>query len=66
MHTFQIQFQANSAFQKPIDALLTFNVGFFTYIFSSFCVKTYNNEKKHAVITNSKPLKKKNLFTIFL
>ncbi|TMW45923.1 hypothetical protein DOY81_008998 [Sarcophaga bullata] len=58
VHTLQIQFQPNCAFPKPIGALLTFNAGLFTYMFSSFYVKNYNKEQKKAAIANAKTSKK--------
>lgn len=45
-HTAQIQFQPNCNFSKPIGALLTFNAALFTYMFSSFYIKSYNKAKK--------------------
>ncbi|XP_073819156.1 very long chain fatty acid elongase AAEL008004 [Musca autumnalis] len=46
VHTLQVQFQPSCNFPKPIAALLTFNAGLFTYMFSSFYVKNYNKEQK--------------------
>lgn len=45
MHTVQIQFQPSCNFPKSIGALLTLNAGIFTYMFSSFYIRSYN--KKH-------------------
>lgn len=42
MHTFQIQFQPQCNFPKSIGLLLTANAGIFTYMFSSFYIKSYN------------------------
>uniref|UniRef100_T1GSR3 Elongation of very long chain fatty acids protein n=1 Tax=Megaselia scalaris TaxID=36166 RepID=T1GSR3_MEGSC len=48
VHTFQLQFQPSCNFPKSIAALLTFNAGLFTYMFSSFYVKNYKKEQKIA------------------
>ncbi|KAG5672920.1 hypothetical protein PVAND_003008 [Polypedilum vanderplanki] len=40
-HTIQIQFQPNCNFSKSIGLLLTFNAALFTYMFSSFYIKSY-------------------------
>ncbi|XP_068152942.1 very long chain fatty acid elongase AAEL008004 [Drosophila tropicalis] len=48
VHTLQIQFQPNCNFPKSIAALLTFNAGLFTYMFSSFYVHNYKKEAKQA------------------
>lgn len=45
MHTVQIQFQPTCNFPKSIGFLLTLNAGIFTYMFSSFYIRSYN--KKH-------------------
>lgn len=45
VHTIQIQFQPSCNFPKPIGLLLTFNAGLFTYMFSSFYIRSYT--KKH-------------------
>lgn len=45
VHTIQIQFQPTCNFPKSIGFLLTLNAGLFTYMFSSFYIKSYN--KKH-------------------
>lgn len=45
VHTIQIQFQPSCNFPKPIGLLLTFNAGLFTYMFSSFYIRSYN--RKH-------------------
>lgn len=44
VHTLQIQFQPSCKFPKSIAALLTFNAGLFTYMFSAFYVKSYKKE----------------------
>jgi len=44
VHTLQIQFQPNCNFPKSIAALLTFNAGLFTYMFSAFYVANYKKE----------------------
>ncbi|XP_055321858.1 elongation of very long chain fatty acids protein 7-like [Sitodiplosis mosellana] len=46
VHTIQIQFQPSCDFPKSIGALLTLNAGIFTYMFSSFYIRSYN--KKHS------------------
>ncbi|XP_055906771.1 elongation of very long chain fatty acids protein 7 [Eupeodes corollae] len=48
VHTLQIQFQPNCKFPKSIAALLTFNAGLFTYMFSAFYVKSYKKEAAQA------------------
>lgn len=48
VHTLQLQFQPSCNFPKSIAALLTFNAGLFTYMFSSFYVKNYKKEQKIA------------------
>lgn len=48
VHTMQLQFQPSCEFPKSIAALLTFNAGLFTYMFSSFYVKNYKKEQKIA------------------
>ncbi|XP_013101751.1 elongation of very long chain fatty acids protein AAEL008004 [Stomoxys calcitrans] len=50
VHTLQVQFQPSCPYPKPIAALLTFNAGLFTYMFSSFYVKNYNKEQKRAAL----------------
>lgn len=45
-HTIQIQFQPNCNFSKPIGALLSLNAALFTYMFSSFYIKSYNRKTK--------------------
>lgn len=44
-HTVQVQFQPNCEFPKSIAALLTFNAALFTYMFSSFYIKSYTKKK---------------------
>ncbi|CAO1439841.1 unnamed protein product [Diamesa serratosioi] len=46
IHTIQIQFQPNCQYNKTIGALLTLNAGLFTYMFSSFYIKSYNKSNK--------------------
>lgn len=41
VHTVQIQFQPTCNFPKSIGFLLTLNAGLFTYMFSSFYIKSY-------------------------
>lgn len=48
VHTIQLQFQPGCDFPKSIGALLTFNAGLFTYMFSAFYVKNYKKEQKIA------------------
>lgn len=45
-HTIQIQFQPNCNFPKVIGALLSLNAALFTYMFSSFYIKSYNKNAK--------------------
>lgn len=45
VHTIQIQFQPTCSFPKSIGLLLTFNAGLFTYMFSSFYIRSYT--RKH-------------------
>lgn len=45
VHTIQIQFQPTCTFPKQIGWLLTFNAGLFTYMFTSFYIRSYT--KKH-------------------
>lgn len=45
-HTIQIQFQPNCNFSKSIGALLSLNAALFTYMFSSFYIKSYNRAAK--------------------
>lgn len=49
VHTIQIQFQPNCNFSKFIGALLTLNAAIFTYMFSSFYIKSYNKMAKRQV-----------------
>ena len=44
----QVQFQPNCEFPKSIAALLTFNAALFTYMFSSFYIKSYTKKKSPA------------------
>lgn len=44
VHTIQIQFQADCGFPKSISALLSLNAGLFTYMFSSFYIRSYNRK----------------------
>lgn len=46
VHTAQIQFQPTCNFPKPIGALLTLNAGLFTYMFSSFYIRSYKKSSK--------------------
>ncbi|XP_055374697.1 elongation of very long chain fatty acids protein 7 [Condylostylus longicornis] len=48
VHTLQVQFQPDCAFPKSIAALLTFNAGLFTYMFSSFYIQSYRKEQRDA------------------
>lgn len=48
-HTIQIQFQPNCNFPKFIGMLLTLNAALFTYMFSSFYIKSYNKKAKEMV-----------------
>lgn len=48
-HTFQIQFQPNCDFPKFIGALLSLNAALFTYMFSSFYIRSYNRKAKAAI-----------------
>lgn len=45
-HTIQIQFQPSCNFPKSIGALLSLNAALFTYMFSSFYIKSYNKQEK--------------------
>lgn len=47
-HTIQIQFQPSCNFPKSISALLSLNAALFTYMFSSFYIKSYNKQAKVA------------------
>lgn len=47
VHTIQIQFQPSCNFPKSIGCLLTLNAGLFTYMFSSFYIKSYNRAPKN-------------------
>lgn len=51
VHTAQIQIQPNCEYSKGIGALLTLNAGFFTYMFSSFYIKTYLKKDKNMPAT---------------
>lgn len=55
-HTFQIQFQPNCEFSKPIGLLLSLNAALFTYMFSSFYIKSYNRKAKAAAAAAEKML----------
>jgi elongation of very long chain fatty acids protein 7 len=48
-HTIQIQFQPECNFPKSIGVLLTLNAALFTYMFSSFYIKSYNKKAKAAM-----------------
>ncbi|CRK89409.1 CLUMA_CG003158, isoform A [Clunio marinus] len=48
-HTIQLQFQPNCTFPKSIGMLLSINAALFTYMFSSFYIKSYNKKAKSAV-----------------
>lgn len=48
-HTAQVQFQPDCNFSKSIAALLSLNAALFTYMFSSFYIKSYNKKAKAAV-----------------
>lgn len=50
VHTAQIQFQPTCNFPKSIGLLLTFNAGLFTYMFTSFYIKSYNRKPSKAVL----------------
>lgn len=52
VHTFQIQFQPTCNFPKSIGFLLTLNAGIFTYMFSSFYIKSYNKRPSKAVLND--------------
>lgn len=45
-HTIQIQFQPSCNFPKSIGALLSLNAALFTYMFSSFYIKSYRRESR--------------------
>lgn len=55
-HTFQIQFQPNCEFSKFIGLLLSLNAALFTYMFSSFYIKSYNRKAKAAAAAEKKIL----------
>lgn len=48
-HTIQIQFQPSCNFPKSIGALLTLNAALFTYMFSSFYIRTYKRARERDV-----------------
>lgn len=48
-HTFQIQFQPDCNFSKFIGALLSLNAALFTYMFSSFYIRSYNRAAKREI-----------------
>lgn len=50
VHTAQIQFQPTCNFPKAIGLLLTFNAGLFTYMFSSFYIKSYNRKPSKSAL----------------
>lgn len=50
IHTAQIQFQPTCAFPKSIGLLLTFNAGLFTYMFTSFYIKSYIRKPTKSVL----------------
>lgn len=59
-HTIQLQFQPSCNFPKSIGALLSVNAALFTYMFSSFYIRSYNkmekalkDEKRKALDENS-------------
>jgi len=54
VHTAQIQFQPTCNFPKPIGALLTLNAGLFTYMFSSFYIRSYKKPSKSELNDRSK------------
>lgn len=58
VHTAQIQFQPSCNFPKSIGALLTLNAGIFTYMFSSFYIRSYN--KKHSSKSELNDVKRTN------
>lgn len=51
-HTIQIQFQPSCNFPKFIGLLLTINAALFTYMFSSFYIKSYTRASKAARIAS--------------
>lgn len=53
-HTIQLQFQPTCNFPKSIGALLSLNAALFTYMFSSFYVKSYNKTKAARDVKNDK------------
>lgn len=54
VHTIQVQFQPSCNFPKSIAALLSLNAGLFTYMFSSFYIKSY---QKRSAEQNTKEVK---------
>lgn len=52
VHTVQIQFQPTCNFPKSIGLLLTLNAGIFTYMFSSFYIKSYNRRPTKTVLND--------------
>lgn len=52
IHTIQIQFQPSCDFPKSIGCLLTLNAGLFTYMFSSFYIKSYNKKPRQEPLSN--------------
>ena len=57
VHTIQIQFQPNCGYSKGIGSLLTLNAGLFTYMFSSFYIKTYLRRNKMKTTVESEKKK---------
>jgi hypothetical protein len=53
-HTIQLQFQPSCNFPKSIGALLSLNAALFTYMFSSFYIRSYN--KKEKAMTDEKKM----------
>ncbi|XP_070491195.1 very long chain fatty acid elongase 7 [Chironomus tepperi] len=66
-HTVQVQFRPSCTYPKSIAALLTLNAALFTYMFSSFYIKSYTkkrrdhiNEKKDICDENSNVVEQDN------
>lgn len=53
VHTIQIQFQSDCGFPKSISALLSLNAGLFTYMFSSFYIRSYNRPTRNGKAISS-------------
>lgn len=49
VHTAQIQFQPSCKYPKSIGSLLTLNAGIFTYLFSSFYIRSYRKKSASAI-----------------